>query len=162
MKYDGDTKAMLKVLGTKPKKRNDVFGKQKKITQQIVGGCLAKVEKEQMAKQAETQRAGGPWGSPEVLAAAAAINMTTKQNTAFRAVTGEFVDDLMRTLATIMKQQQGDNEQKFRLRRRGLIEDMDTKVKGILNHEQYPRYVVYRELLVEKLDSMRAPGRRRR
>ncbi len=112
------------------------------------------------AKQANT--GGGPWGHPDVLKAAAAIQMNPEQLTVFRASVGQFVDGLMKETMRLVKRQEPDIPRKLRRKRNKLAKQLDKQMAGVLDEEQYTRYETYRTLLMTKLKQMGSGGGRRR
>ncbi|MCZ6641537.1 MAG: hypothetical protein O7F71_08175 [Gammaproteobacteria bacterium] len=105
---------------------------------------------------------GGPWGDPDVLEAAAAVNMTPEQLAEFRVAVGSFVDDLMRETLRLVKRQEPDIPRKLKRKRRKLAGKMDETMSQVLDEDQYPRYEEYRDLLMAKLAQMGSGGGRRR
>ena len=92
---------------------------------------------------------------PEVLAAAAAMNLTEEQQSQFRSTLGTFLDDRMKAINTLMrKNNQRGIDRKIRSRTNSLLKKMDKSMAEFLTEDQMPAYENYRKTLKANLWGM--------
>ncbi len=92
---------------------------------------------------------------PEVLAAAAAMNLTEEQQPQFREAVGTFLDDRMKAINSLMRRNnQTGVDRKIKSRTNSLLKKMDKSMAGFLTEEQMPAYQNYRETLKANLWGM--------
>ena len=92
---------------------------------------------------------------PEVLEAAAAIQLSEEQTPQFRAAVGNFVDERMKAINKLMRRNnQTGLERKIKSRTNSLLKDMDEDMAAFLTEEQMPAYENYRDKLKANLWGM--------
>ena len=128
----------------------------------LLAGTVVTWAENDTQQNQKSQSVGGPWGHPDVLNAAAAIQMTPEQQAKFRAAVGAFVDGLMKYTVSLIKQQKPDIPRKLKRKTRKLTKAMNQSMSEILDEEQYPRYEACRDLLLDKMEKISSGGRRRR
>ena len=102
-----------------------------------------------------------PWMQPQVVKASVAIKMTQDQLAVFREAVGGFLDGLTREYVSMMKQQKEDIPRRIKQARSRHARKMDKKMRGVLDDQQYERYLTYRKLLLASTDVMVNPPSRR-
>ena len=102
--------------------------------------------------QAQTQAQQlPPWMQPDVVKAAVDIGMTEEQLAEFRTHVAEFMDGRMKAFNNLMRRNNVTNmDRKMKSRTKRLRRQMDEKMSEVLTEEQYPKYEVYRDLLMSK------------
>ena len=101
-----------------------------------------------------------PWMQPQVVKASVAIKMTQDQLAVFREAVGGFLDGLTREYVSMMKQQKEDIPRRIKQARSRHARKMDKKMRGVLDDQQYERYLLYRALLLTSTDVMADPPAR--
>lgn len=92
-----------------------------------------------------------PWMQPDVVKAAVDIGMTEEQLAQFRSHVAEFMDGRMKAFNNLMRRNNVTNmERKMKSRTNRLKRRMDEQMGELLTEEQYPKYEVYRDLLMSK------------
>ena len=92
-----------------------------------------------------------PWMQPDVVKAAVDIGMTEEQLAQFRSHVTEFMDGRMKALNNLMRRNNVTNmDRKMKSRTKKLKRRMDGQMSELLTEEQYPKYEVYRDLLMSK------------
>ncbi|MEM7219062.1 MAG: hypothetical protein AAF515_11905 [Pseudomonadota bacterium] len=89
---------------------------------------------------------------PEVLRAAAAIDMTDAQMSQFREAISEFADARISMINKLRRRSnQTDLPRKIRSKTNGLLRKLDKRVLGFLTEDQASAYDVYRNLLKDNM-----------
>ncbi len=102
-----------------------------------------------------------PWTHPDVLRAAAQINLTDAQLKGFRSHVAEFLQGYGSDVARLMRANNQTNlPRKIAGKRRARVSNMDERMGDLLTAEQLPAYQSYRDTLLQKMDE-RAAARRR-
>ena len=92
-----------------------------------------------------------PWMQPDVVRAAVDIGMTDEQLAQFRSHVAEFMDGRMKAFNNLMRRNNVTNmDRKMKSRTKKLKRRMDEQMSELLTEEQYPKYEVYRDLLMSK------------
>ncbi|MCY3793249.1 MAG: hypothetical protein F4X81_11960 [Gammaproteobacteria bacterium] len=92
-----------------------------------------------------------PWMQPDVVRAAVDIGMTDEQLAQFRSHVAEFMDGRMKAFNNLMRRNNVTNmDRKMKSRTNKLKRRMDEQMSELLTEEQYPKYEVYRDLLMSK------------
>ena len=92
-----------------------------------------------------------PWMQPDVVRAAVDIGMTEEQLAQFRSHVAEFMDGRMKAFNNLMRRNNVTNmDRKMKSRTKKLKRRMDEQMSELLTEEQYPKYEVYRDLLMSK------------
>ncbi len=92
-----------------------------------------------------------PWMQPDVVRAAVDIGMNEEQLAQFRSHVAEFMDGRMKALNDLMRRHNVTNlDRKMQSRTKRLKRRMDEQMSELLSEEQYPKYEVYRDLLMSK------------
>ena len=92
-----------------------------------------------------------PWMQPDVVRAAVDIGMTDEQLAHFRSHVAEFMDGRMKAFNNLMRRNNVTNmDRKMKSRTNKLKRRMDEQMSELLTEEQYPKYEVYRDLLMSK------------
>ena len=92
---------------------------------------------------------------PEVLEAAAAINLNAEQQPLFREALGRFVDGRTKSFNSLMRRNNQTNlPRKLKGRTNSLLKKMDKEMAEFLSEEQMPAYKVYRDKLKANLRGM--------
>ncbi len=92
---------------------------------------------------------------PEVLEAAAAIQLTEAQTPQFRTAVGSFVDERMKAINKLMRRNnQTGLQRKIKSRTNSLLKQMDKDMAVFLTEEQMPAYENYRDKLKANLWGM--------
>ena len=100
--------------------------------------------------EAQQQRTP-PWMQPDVVKAAVDIGMTDEQLAHFRSHVAEFMDGRMKAFNNLMRRNNVTNmDRKMKSRTKRLKRRMDEQMSELLTEEQYPKYEVYRDLLMSK------------
>jgi hypothetical protein len=112
-----------------------------------------------LAGQAFSEQAD-PWAHPEVIRAAAMIGLDSEQQPKFRDSVSEFLQGFGSDVQRLFKRNnQTDLPRRIASKRRARVKAMDARMAEFLSDEQLPNYVVYRDLLLKKMDE-RAANRR--
>ena len=99
----------------------------------------------------EAQQQRPPWMQPDVVKAAVDIGMTEEQLAQFRSHVAEFMDGRMKAFNNLMRRNNVTNmDRKMKSRTKKLKRRMDEQMGELLTEEQYPKYEVYRDLLMSK------------
>lgn len=99
----------------------------------------------------EAQQQRPPWMQPDVVRAAVDIGMTEEQLAQFRSHVAEFMDGRMKAFNNLMRRNNVTNmDRKMKSRTNKLKRRMDEQMGELLTEEQYPKYEVYRDLLMSK------------
>ena len=99
----------------------------------------------------EAQQQRPPWMQPDVVKAAVDIGMTDEQLAQFRSHVAEFMDGRMKAFNNLMRRNNVTNmDRKMKSRTNRLKRRMDEQMGELLTEEQYPKYEVYRDLLMSK------------
>ena len=99
----------------------------------------------------EAQQQRPPWMQPDVVKAAVDIGMTEEQLAQFRSHVAEFMDGRMKAFNNLMRRNNVTNmDRKMKSRTKRLKRRMDEQMGELLTEEQYPKYEVYRDLLMSK------------
>lgn len=99
----------------------------------------------------EAQQQRPPWMQPDVVRAAVDIGMTEEQLAQFRSHVAEFMDGRMKAFNNLMRRNNVTNmDRKMKSRTKKLKRRMDEQMSELLTEEQYPKYEVYRDLLMSK------------
>lgn len=99
----------------------------------------------------EAQQQRPPWMQPDVVKAAVDIGMTDEQLAQFRNHVAEFMDGRMKAFNRLMRGNNVTNmDRKMKSRTKRLKRRMDEQMSELLTEEQYPKYEVYRDLLMSK------------
>ncbi len=100
---------------------------------------------------AEAQQRTPPWMQPDVVKAAVDIGMSEEQLAQFRSHVAEFMDGRMKAFNNLMRRNNVTNmDRKMKSRTKRLKRRMDEQMGELLTEEQYPKYEVYRDLLMSK------------
>ena len=92
-----------------------------------------------------------PWMQPDVVRAAVEIGMTDEQLAQFRSHVAEFMDGRMKAFNNLTRRNNVTNiDRKMKSRTKKLRRRMDEQMGELLTEEQYPKYEVYRDLLMSK------------
>ena len=92
-----------------------------------------------------------PWMQPDVVRAAVDIGMTDEQLAQFRSHVAEFMDGRMKAFNNLTRRNNVTNiDRKMKSRTKKLRRRMDEQMGQLLTEEQYPKYEVYRDLLMSK------------
>ena len=92
-----------------------------------------------------------PWMQPDVVRAAVDIGMTDEQLAQFRSHVAEFMDGRMKAFNNLTRRNNVTNiDRKMKSRTKKLRRRMDEQMGELLTEEQYPKYEVYRDLLMSK------------
>ena len=92
-----------------------------------------------------------PWMQPDVVRAAVDIGMTDEQLAQFRSHVAEFMDGRMKAFNNLTRRNNVTNmDRKMKSRTKKLRRRMDEQMSELLSEEQYPKYEVYRDLLMSK------------
>ena len=92
-----------------------------------------------------------PWMQPDVVRAAVEIGMTDEQLAQFRSHVAEFMDGRMKAFNNLTRRNNVTNiDRKMKSRTKKLRRRMDEQMSELLTEEQYPKYEVYRDLLMSK------------
>ena len=92
-----------------------------------------------------------PWMHPDVVRAAVDIGMTDEQLAQFRSHVAEFMDGRMKAFNNLMRRNNVTNmDRKMKSRTKKLKRRMDEQMSELLTEAQYPKYEVYRDLLMSK------------
>ena len=92
-----------------------------------------------------------PWMQPDVVRAAVDIGMTDEQLAQFRSHVAEFMDGRMKAFNNLTRRNNVTNiDRKMKSRTKKLRRRMDEQMSELLTEEQYPKYEVYRDLLMSK------------
>ena len=99
----------------------------------------------------EAQQQRPPWMQPDVVKAAVDIGMSEEQLAQFRSHVAEFMDGRMKAFNNLMRRNNVTNmDRKMKSRTKRLKRRMDEQMGELLTEEQYPKYEVYRDLLMSK------------
>ena len=99
----------------------------------------------------EAQQRTPPWMQPDVVKAAVDIGMSEEQLAQFRSHVAEFMDGRMKAFNNLMRRNNVTNmDRKMKSRTNRLKRRMDEQMGELLTEEQYPKYEVYRDLLMSK------------
>ena len=92
-----------------------------------------------------------PCMQPDVGRAAVDIGMTDEQLAQFRSHVAEFMDGRMKAFNNLMRRNNVTNmDRKMKSRTKKLKRRMDEQMSELHTEEQYPRYEIYRDLLMSK------------
>ena len=103
-----------------------------------------------MPALAEAQQRTPPWMQPDVVKAAVDIGMTDEQLAHFRSHVAEFMDGRMKAFNNLTRRSVTNLDRKMKSRTKRLRRRMDEQMGELLTEEQYPKYEIYRDLLMSK------------
>lgn len=104
------------------------------------------------ATSAEVALPSEPWLQPEVLKAAVNIGMTQEQMPGFRAAVTDLVNNRAKAINKVMKRNNVSNlKRKINVASNRQFRKMDRSMAALLTDEQYPKYMIYRDLLSENM-----------
>ncbi len=93
-----------------------------------------------------------PWLDTDVLKAALAMELTDEQKPQFQQAVSDLVNGRGKATAKLLRRNNVTNlERKLKTANNRQFKKMDKNVAGFLSDDQYPRYVVYRDLLKQKM-----------
>lgn len=91
------------------------------------------------------------WMQPQVLQAAAAMNMTEEQQAQFRTIVGEFATARVASIRKIVRRGDADQQRKIRSKTRGLLKKMEKQLSAVLTEEQQPAFDNYMQIFRSRL-----------
>jgi hypothetical protein len=105
-----------------------------------------------LAGVATAQEERPPWLSDEVVAAAAAIELTPEQLGPFRASVTEFLVSYRDQASKLVRRGAAGLEGQIDRLRKSLARDMDERMAELLTEDQMVRYGDYRSALLDSLE----------
>ena len=92
------------------------------------------------------------WMQPEVVRAAVDIGMSDEQLVQFRANVSEFIEGRIKAFNDLMRRHNVTNiDRKMKSKTNKLRRRMDEQMKELLTEDQYPKYEVYRDVLMSNM-----------
>jgi len=99
------------------------------------------------------------WESPEVVKAAIEIGLDEAQLPEFRRIVAEYLTDLGSMVQQELRRESTNKDRTIKRKNRGLIQKMDEQARVLLREDQWPKYLVYKEALLARMDEAAAAFR---
>lgn len=131
------------------------------MTQLLKALCITLITLTPLAYAEESNMPRPPWLHPEVLQAALEIGLDDIQGPQFRTAVTAFLENFNSDARRVLNRGGMDMERKIASRRRGRVKKMNKTMQALLTQEQFPRYEVYRDLMLAKMDAQSGARRRR-